>query len=49
MQNIAFMRGSPVIWNNFLNETEKNILSQHLFKCKIREKIFESEEELSFF
>ena len=49
MQNIAFMCGGPVIWNNFLNETEKIILSQHLFKCKIREKIFESEEELSFF
>ena len=39
----------PVIWNNFLNETVKNILSQHFFKRKIKEKIFEFEEELSFF
>ena len=39
----------PVIWNSFLNETGKNILSQHFFKRKIKEKIFEFEEELSFF
>ena len=39
----------PVIWNSFLNETEKNILSQHFFKRKIKEKIFEFEEELSYF
>ena len=39
----------PVIWNNFLNETEKNILSQHFFKRKVKEKIFEFEEEPSFF
>ena len=39
----------PVIWNSFLNETEKNILSQHFFKRKMKEKIFEFEEELSFF
>ena len=39
----------PVIWNSFLNETEKNILSQHFFRRKIKEKIFEFEEELSFF
>ena len=38
-----------VIWNSFLNETEKNILSQHFFKRKIEEKVFKSEEELSFF
>ena len=25
----------PVIWNNFFNETEKNIQSQHFFKRKI--------------
>ena len=34
----------PVIWNSFLNETEKNILSQHFFKRKIKEKVFEFEE-----
>ena len=34
---------------SFSNETEKNILLQHFFKCKIKEKIFEFEEELSFF
>ena len=39
----------PVIWNRFLNEIEKNILSQHFFKRKIKEKIIEFEEELSFF
>ena len=39
----------PVIWNNFLNETEKNILSQHFFQRKVKEKIFEFEEEPSFF
>ena len=39
----------PVIWNSFLNKTEKNILSQHFFKNKIKEKIFEFKEELSFF
>ena len=26
----------PVIWNSFLNETKKNILSQHFFKRKIK-------------
>ena len=42
-------RGS-VIWNSFLNETEKkSILLQHFFKRKTKEKIFEFEEELSFF
>ena len=40
----------PVTWNSFLNETEKkNIQSQHFFKRNIEEKIFEFEEELSFF
>ena len=38
-----------VIWNSFLNEIEKNILSHHFFNLKIKEKIFEFEEELSFF
>ena len=51
MPNIAYCihAGGPVIWNSFLNETEKNILSQHFFKHKIKEKIFEFEEELNFF
>ena len=39
----------PVISNSFLNETEKNILSQHFSKGKIKEKISEFEKELSFF
>ena len=39
----------PVIWNSFLNETEKNILTQDFIKLKIKENIFEFEEELSFF
>ena len=40
----------PIIWNSFLNETEKkNILSQHFFKRKIKGTIFEFEQELSFF
>ena len=39
----------PVIWNTFLNETEKNILTQDFIKLKIKENIFEFEEELSFF
>ena len=40
-----------VIWNSFLNETakKKNILSQHFYKRKIKEKIFEFQEGLSFF
>ena len=29
----------PVIWNSFLNETAKNILSQHFFKLIIKGKI----------
>ena len=33
------------MWNSFLTETEKNILS----KRKIKEKIFEFEEQLNFF
>ena len=41
--------GGPVIWNSFLIEIEKNIPPQHFFKCKIKKKIFEFEEELSFF
>ena len=39
----------PVIWNNFLNKTETNVLAQCFFKRKIKEKIFEFEEEVSFF
>ena len=35
--------------NKFLNETEKNILPQRFLKRKIKEKIFEFEEKLSFF
>ena len=41
-------RGS-VIWNSFFNETEKRTLNHDFFECKIKEKIFEFEEELSFF
>ena len=40
---------SPVIWSNFLNKTEKNILLQHFFKRKIKGNIFKFEEKLSFF
>ena len=39
----------PVFWNRFLNETEKNMPSPHFLKRKIKEKIIEFEEELSFF
>ena len=46
----------PVIWNIFLNKTEKIILSQHFFKCKIKnlkknlkKNLREFEEELSLF
>ena len=39
----------PVIWNSLLNETKKNIVSQHFFKRKIKEKILEFQEELSLF
>ena len=39
----------PITRNSFLNETEKNILLQQFFKRKIKEKMFEFEEELSFF
>ena len=42
MPNIAFMRAVRY-------ETEKNILSQHFFKRKIKGKVFVFEEELSFF
>ena len=35
MSNITF---SLLIWKSFLKETEKNILSQHFFKCKIKKK-----------
>ena len=35
MSNIAF---SLLIWNSFLKETEKNTLSEHFFKCKIKKK-----------
>ena len=42
------MRG-PVIWNSFLNKTKKNILSEHFFKRKTKEKISEFEEKLNFF
>ena len=38
----------PVISNSFLSETERNIISQHFLKRKIKEKIFEIEDELSF-
>ena len=39
----------PIMWNSFLSETEKSILLQYFFKRKIKEMIFEFEEELSFF
>ena len=42
----------PVIWNIFLNKTEKIILSQRFFKCKIKnlkKNLREFEEELSLF
>ena len=38
----------PVTWYNFLNESE-NKLSPNYFKRKIKEKIFEFEEEISLF
>ena len=35
-KHFIYARGQ-VIWSSFLNETEKNILSQHFFKSKIKE------------
>ena len=34
----------PIIWNSFLNDIEKQLLSEYLFKRKIKEKIFEFED-----
>ena len=48
-KNCIYARSS-VIWNSFLNcNLRKNRLSQNFFKRKIKETIFEFEEELSFF
>ena len=36
------------MWNKFLSETEKKILSQQLFKRKIKENTLEFAKELNF-
>ena len=36
------------MWNQFLSETEKKILSQQLFKRKIKENTLEFAKELNF-
>ena len=41
-------RGSK-IWNNYLHEVEKKILSLPLFLNKLKNKLLESEDELAFF
>ena len=41
-------RGSK-IWNNYLHEFEKKILSLPLFLNKLKNKLLESEDELAFF
>lgn len=37
-----------IMWNQFLSETEKKILSQQLFKRKIKENTLEFAKELNF-
>ena len=39
----------PKIWNNYLYEFEKIILSLPLFLHKLKIKLLESEDELAFF
>ena len=39
----------PAIWNNFVANTEKELESSSLFKSKIKTKLFEFQNEVTFF
>ena len=39
----------PVIWNNFVANTEKELESSSLFKLKVKTKPLDFENELTFF
>ena len=49
MPNIAFMCTVGLAGTAFQMKLNKKILSHHFFQRKIKVKIFEFEEELSFF
>ena len=49
MPNITFMRAVRLFGTALKMKLKKNMPSQHFFKRKIKLKIFEFEEELSFF
>ena len=42
------MRG-PAIWNNFVANTEKELESSSLFESKVKTKLLDFENELTFF
>ena len=42
------LRG-PAIWNNLVGNTEEVIQSSSLFKIKIKSKLFNFENEVTFF
>lgn len=42
------MRG-PSIWNNFVADAEKELDSSYLFNAKVKTKLLDFENEISFF
>ena len=47
--SFAIFSSGPKIWNNYLHEFEKKYLSLSLFLHKLKIKLLESEDELTFF
>ena len=41
--------GGPAIWNNFVANTEEELESSSLFKSKVKTKLLEFENEVTFF
>ena len=39
----------PAIWNSFVTNTEKELESSSIFKWKIKTKLFDFENEVTFF
>ena len=48
LESIKFYRG-PKLWNEFLSNEEKKIESQILFQKRLKSKLLDMENELSYF
>ena len=47
--SFAISSRGPKIWNSYLQESEKMILSLPLFLSELKKRLLESEDELTFF